>query len=295
MPKKLDLTGQKFGKLTVLKESKERKNGLVTWECECECGTKPFLATTKYLRSQRSDFIKSCGCAKRKDLIGQKFGKLTVIEYTKENRHGSALWKCQCDCGNITYATTEGLRVGDNVSCGCSNKGMEKFKERYCVDFVGKKFGNLLVLEKTNERSNKGNVIWKCKCDCGNECYVSTNHLQTGNTKSCGCLIGHSAGEQEIKTLLENNNIIFKQEYSFVELPNRRYDFAIFDKNKQLIKLIEFDGEQHYIENNFFKDNLEKIQERDSEKTNFAKNKNITLIRVPYWKRGNITLKDLEL
>lgn len=80
---------------------------------------------------------KSCGCIRRKNIIGKKYGKLTVIDYTDENRHGSALWKCQCDCGNITYATTEGLRTGDNVSCGCSNLGIEKFKERYKIDLTG--------------------------------------------------------------------------------------------------------------------------------------------------------------
>ena len=128
---------------------------------------------------------------------------------------------------------------------------------------------------------------------CGNICYVSTNHLQTGNTKSCGCLQGHSYGELKIKELLTENNIHYKSEYIFSDLPNRRFDFAILDNNNKVISLIEFDGEQHFIETPFFKTTLKEQQTIDKEKTEFAKQKNIKLIRIPYWKRNNMTIEDL--
>lgn len=290
MPAKLNLVNQKYGRLVVLRESLIKINNQPTWDCLCECG-KEIQATTKQLRSGTK---KSCGCIKRKNIIGQRYGKLTVIDYTDENRHGSALWKCQCDCGNITYATTEGLRVGDNVSCGCRNLGSERFKERYKVDLTGKIFGKLTVLAATDMRSNKGNQIWKCQCDCGNIAYISTNHLQTGNTKSCGCLQGHSTGELKIKQLLDSHNIEYKSEYIFEDLPNRRYDFAIF-KDNQIVHLIEFDGEQHYIETPFFKTTLKEQQDIDKEKTNFAISKNIPLTRIPYWKRETLIFEDLEV
>ena len=294
MPAKLDLTGQKFGKLTVIRESKERKGGRVTWECECDCG-KPelILATAKNLRNGTTQ---SCGCLKRKDLTGQKFGKLTAIRATNERKHGSVVWECECDCGSgkKVYATAEGLRAGDNTSCGCYNKAREKFAQTYSVDLIGNKYGKLTVVEKTDKRTPGLNVIWRCVCDCGNECFVSTNHLQTGNTKSCGCLQGHSAGELEIAKLLDENGIKYKAEYCFSELPNRRYDFAILDITNKPIRLIEFDGEQHYFETNYFPVNLEEQQNIDKLKTAFAKSIGIPLIRVPYWKRGSITLKDLQ-
>ena len=291
MPAKIDLTGQKFNRLTVIKESENKRGGRVTWICQCECGN--IVEVTS--KSLRDGTTQSCGCLKRKNILGQKFGKLTVIEYTNENRHGSALWKCKCDCGNICYATTEGLRIGDNVSCGCRNLGSEKFKERYKVDLTNKKFGKLLVLHSTDLRTNSGNQIWKCQCECGNVCYISTNHLQTGNTQSCGCLRSHSIGEINIQKILQHNNIKYKNEYIFPELPNRRYDFAILNENNEVIKLIEFDGEQHFIETPFFKTTLVEQQKIDNEKNNFAKIKNIPLIRIPYWKRDNITLQDLEV
>lgn len=289
MPAKINLVGERFNKLLVLEESKQRKSNRVTWLCQCDCGNTT-LVTTKNLRE---GITQSCGCLKKKNLIGQKFGKLTVIDYTNESRNGSAVWKCQCECGNITYATTEGLRVGDNTTCGkqeCRNLNQKHYEEK----MIGKHFGFLEVIEKAKEPGLHGSQ-WICKCDCGNTCIVTTNHLITGNTQSCGCLQGNSIGEIKIKELLSNNNISFKQEYIFKELPNRRYDFAIFDDNGNLQKIIEFDGEQHYQEAPFFKKTLQKQQDIDKEKTNFLNQKNIPLLRIPYWKRDTLTFKDLEI
>ena len=54
---------------------------------------------------------------------------------------------------------------------------------------VGKKFYRLTVKELTND-SRGGSRVWRCLCDCGNECFVSTRHLNRKNNivKSCGCL-----------------------------------------------------------------------------------------------------------
>lgn len=58
-----------------------------------------------------------------KDLTGQKFGRLTVMELTgKKTKSGNAIWICQCECGNITEADSGSLRVGYKVSCGCFAK-----------------------------------------------------------------------------------------------------------------------------------------------------------------------------
>lgn len=288
MPAPLNLIGQRFGKLTVL-EKAQNVSGRTAWLCQCDCGEQK-VVTTKLLRDGTTQ---SCGCLKRKELIGQKFGRLTVIKPTKERRHGSVVWECQCECGNITYATTEGLRVGDNVSCGCRNLSREKFAEENRINLIGQKYGKLTVLEETDMRTNSRGTIWKCLCDCGNICYVSTNHLRTGNTQSCGCLQGQSIGEQQIKKILDDLKILYKQEYTFKELPSRRYDFAILNTNNDVIQLIEFDGEQHYFETPYFHTTLAEQQKIDEEKTNFAKKKNIPLIRIPYWKRNNITKEDV--
>lgn len=76
-------------------------------------------------------------------------------------------------------------------------------------------------------------------------------------------------------------------------MPNRRYDFAIFNNN-QLILLIEYDGEQHYKETSFFKYTLQQQQEIDREKDDFAKQKKIPLLRIPYWDRNKISINYIE-
>lgn len=53
------------------------------------------------------------------DLIGQKFGRLTVIGREKNNKDGRATWRCNCDCGNETIVLGKSLRNGNTRSCGC--------------------------------------------------------------------------------------------------------------------------------------------------------------------------------
>jgi hypothetical protein len=55
-------------------------------------------------------------------LIGQRFGRLTVIEAAGGNKSGKKLWKCQCDCGEIKTIQHSNLRSGGTKSCGCLRK-----------------------------------------------------------------------------------------------------------------------------------------------------------------------------
>lgn len=110
----------------------------------------------------------------RKDLSGKRFGKLTVLEYVRLDG-GVSKWKCRCDCGNITYKTTGHLNA-NAVSCGCSQRS----------DLTGKRFGRLIVLERTDKKRNRA-VLWRCRCDCGNICDKPTGQLNSGFATSCGC------------------------------------------------------------------------------------------------------------
>lgn len=59
---------------------------------------------------------------RRIDLLGQRFGRLTVIEETDRRANGSILWKCRCDCGNTVLVRSNHLRRGGVLSCGCYNR-----------------------------------------------------------------------------------------------------------------------------------------------------------------------------
>jgi len=54
-----------------------------------------------------------------KDIKGDRYGRLTVLEYLKSDSKGQALWKCLCDCGNKFVARTRDMRYGNTRSCGC--------------------------------------------------------------------------------------------------------------------------------------------------------------------------------
>lgn len=187
MAKAVDLTGQKFGKLTVVERTANNKKGNTMWLCNCDCGnTKEVLGYD--LTHGRTV---SCGCLhtgkpshKRIDLIGKRFGKLTVLSLCEEkSNNGILVWECKCDCGNTIYVRGGNLKNGHTKSCGC--KAKEDRLNRY-EDITGRRFGNLFVIKKVG-RSKRG-VLWLCKCDCGKEKIACGQDLRSGKTKSCGCL-----------------------------------------------------------------------------------------------------------
>jgi hypothetical protein len=53
------------------------------------------------------------------NLVGQRYGRLKVLEKLPDRRNKSVVWLCQCDCGNTDQVTTGELRSGKHISCGC--------------------------------------------------------------------------------------------------------------------------------------------------------------------------------
>lgn len=53
-------------------------------------------------------------------------------------------------------------------------------------NLVGKRFGQLVVLQDSGQRGKANSVIWDCLCDCGQHTLVTTAMLNSGETKSCG-------------------------------------------------------------------------------------------------------------
>lgn len=224
-----------------------------------------------------------------KDITGQKFDMLIALHPTEKRQCGSVIWVCKCDCGNICERSLTNLQRSGRHSCGCYNK--EQVTNLNKKDLTNQKFGLLTVLEETDRRTNSGGIIWKCLCDCGNITYVSTNSLTTKNTSSCGC-ISYSIGEKNIIKLLDKNNINYIKQFSDKELGYKKFDFAIL-QNNQIVRLIEFDGQQHYNDKSGLwlgKETSAEIRARDEIKNQYAKNHNIPLVRIPYWYRDNLTI-----
>lgn len=114
-----DLTGFKFGKLTVLEKSDKSTKGRTYWKCLCECGNIKDV----YRSNLISGDITSCGWAKYKlpkDLTGFKFSRLTVLKQVekdeKYNKEGT-YWLCRCEYG--TEKILHRKSIGKVFSCGC--------------------------------------------------------------------------------------------------------------------------------------------------------------------------------
>ncbi|MEA3423739.1 MAG: hypothetical protein U9Q80_08115 [Bacillota bacterium] len=193
MNKDIDLIGQKFGILTVVEACNTDKG--VMLKCICDCGNEKTVSS----KNLRYGKVKSCGClaskSKIKDITGQRFGKLVAKEFTGKIKNHSAVWLCQCDCGNTAEVKSNALSGGAIQSCGCLRS------EVRIHDLTGQRFGKLVAIERTGKKQNNSQV-WLCKCDCGNKAEVSAGNLTSGKTNSCGCLLNESRSKA-IKKALE--------------------------------------------------------------------------------------------
>ena len=184
-----DLTGMIFGDLEVLGYA-GTSNKKAQWLCVCKCGRTSIVNGNNLTTGK----ISSCGCSRKhklmKDLVGQTFGRLTVVSFEYVNKHREAMWLCKCICGNESIVSGHNLLAGAVKSCGCSKR----------IDLIGQTFGRLTVLEFAGI-NNQGGVLWKCECSCGNECITSSHGMINGHTKSCGCL-----NKDILKSQVGNNN-----------------------------------------------------------------------------------------
>lgn len=137
----IDLTGQCFGRLTVIERVPKLTRRGAVWRCTCACGKTTVVLGTNL----RQGNTRSCGCLKHEmraridyalavdptrrgpgkpavDVAGQRFGRLVVVGRVG-TKYGRAIWQCHCDCGNITQAAGIHLRNGVVQSCGCLRRG----------------------------------------------------------------------------------------------------------------------------------------------------------------------------
>lgn len=119
----IDITGQRFGRLKVIRYFGKDIHGQGLWYCECDCG-KSIVTRGSSLRFGRT---KSCGCLHKEvvkkvndkfDLLGQKFGKLTVVGRALNGKHRESRWECDCECGRHIIVGGHSLKAGTK-SCGC--------------------------------------------------------------------------------------------------------------------------------------------------------------------------------
>lgn len=221
------------------------------------------------------------------NLVGQKFGHLTVLEKTDKRDGNYIIYKCICDCPehNIKEVSSHNLKQGLVRSCGCLQKQASKravkiMNEKKKKDLTGQKSGTWTALYRIKGKRKNGSCVWLCQCEQGHYNEITTSNW--GKIKTCRqCKTGRSFGEEIIQKLLISLNISFKEEYSFEDCIYERplrFDFYLPDYNC----CIEYDGIQHFQPTNFSHDNYEIRQKRDKIKNQYCKDNNIVLIRIPY-------------
>lgn len=124
------------------------------------------------------------------DLTGQRFGRLTVINqaehYISPTGKKQIRWNCLCDCGNKAVVTTNQLRSGGTVSCGCYHKEQQEANLiLQPKDISGQKFGTLTAIRVVGSDS-KNRALWECVCECGAVVVKIGAELRSGHIKSCG-------------------------------------------------------------------------------------------------------------
>lgn len=94
----------------------------------------------------------------RKNISGNRYGRLSVISHSGTNKSGNHLWECMCDCGTRATVTYGNLTSGHTLSCGCLQKERTaKAKRRHGLYF-----------DSDGKRSRLSRVWSAMKCRCSN-------------------------------------------------------------------------------------------------------------------------------
>jgi len=153
-----DLTGQRFGMLEVLKRDCSYKSR-AKWLCKCDCG-KIVSKVGTYLTTGQT---KSCGSHQAKDIMNEKFGRLTVIKRVEDDKYQNARWLCKCDCGNYVERLGIELRRGRSKSCGCLTRELRKKRRKENAFIRNPLYWRYTrIKERCFEKSNKAYKNYRC-------------------------------------------------------------------------------------------------------------------------------------
>jgi len=138
----VDLTNSRFGRLLVIERAEKAKDGHACWLCRCDCGETKIVVG----KDLRTGHTKSCGCLGKVNqpvVLGQRFGRLVVLERAENSKRGESRWGCVCACGEIKIVPAYSLKSGESKSCGCLRKEITATTGRNCAthghSYAGKK------------------------------------------------------------------------------------------------------------------------------------------------------------
>jgi hypothetical protein len=182
--------GRHVNSLTILNVFKSKR---IYFECKCDCGEITKVEVLRLLNNKTT----SCGkCrhvehpTRRKDIVGNKYGMLTIVEMLYRFKGKNTYCRCLCDCGNETIAHCGNIKRGLSKSCGCLERD-SRYNRNHIIDIIGKKYGKLTVIKSTGDKESNQSAIWECQCECGKIINVSASDLR--RFTSCGCEYNYGA------------------------------------------------------------------------------------------------------
>ena len=186
----LSIEGQRFGFLVAMSPLPERKRGKVVWRFQCDCGkTIDRIATVVKNGGQ-----KSCGCSLATNLVGKKFGRLTVLSRSLAEHAGTSRnyrWNCMCDCGKTFTADAGSLKRGRTKSCGCLHKQVAAQNcQKDNVDYLSNDFAyasrtSCLYLVEVAHRVDKLGIAFSLKNRKTQADYTTTWFERQMNRAQC--------------------------------------------------------------------------------------------------------------
>jgi hypothetical protein len=151
--------------------------------------------------------------ANKQHQVGEVYGRLTILEFVKIGGKRHRYARCLCVCGKEVTVTRSNLYSGGTKSCGClkvdwararhaiGHKLMAKkeARQRRESEATGRKYGRLTIIG-FKPWSKSEPQCCQVRCECGNEGWVTLAAVESGKTRSCGCL------KRELAAVGDNNN-----------------------------------------------------------------------------------------
>jgi len=258
----------------------------------CKCGESSKISFSSFQRGSR---CKECGSLKRAETTKTPFAYILQLfedeDYVLLSSEYHRNKKLEFICNNGHLGEVELRHFKGGIRCfDCALENRNEL-QRHSYEYVEKIFfdrGCRLISDKYQSVNLK--LDYHCKC--GNETASATlnNFLRNSGCNNCQ---SSSKGEDIIESYLRNKNMFFKKQFKFQDCRDINpllFDFAVFNNDKVLIGLIEFDGKQHFESIEFFggEETFKSLQKRDLIKTNYSIKNNIPLLRICYLDIENI-------
>lgn len=212
-------------------------------------------------------------------ILKDKCNEINYILLTKEYINNKTKLDIICDKGHEWHPTFDNF-INKNRRCRKCADIQNGINQRLSWDEVLNRvelYGYIMISTEDDYKHQESQL--QAICPNGHIYKFCINNFQQG--KRCSqCLM--SSGEQEIARILQKYSIQFIYNYRFQDdiVKNKPFDFKIINQNI----CIEYDGQQHF-HIQFDKTLLDLMKQHhvDNLKTQYCKENDIQLIRIPYW------------